>query len=80
MTDNIKATIQEKQKQSSLTIKLTSDELTRLKLEAIRSGFDDKWQDYARKRFKEEVTGGLIGQATVGTFKAVTAPTNRYGQ
>ena len=79
MTD-IKETVKEKQKQSTLTIRLTEAELTRLKNEAIRSGFDENWQDYARKRFKEDVTGGLIGQATVGTFKKVTAPTNRYGQ
>ncbi len=72
--------IKNARKGSTLQIKLTADELTRLQNEAIRAGFEDDWKAYATRRFKEEVTGGLIGQATVGTFKKVTAPTNRYGQ
>ena len=75
-----KEQIAAKQKQATLSIKLSDSELTRLKNEAVRAGFGDEWRDYATKRFREEVTGGLIGQATVGTFKTVTQPTNRYGQ
>ena len=73
-------TIKQKRADSTLSIKLSEEEITRLKNDALRGGFDDNWQDFARKRFREEVTGGLIGSPTVGHFKKVTAPTNRYGR
>ena len=71
--------IKQKQQNSTLTIKLNETELTHLKNSALKAGFDSNWQDYARRCFREEVTGGLIGSPTVGSFKKVTAPTNRYG-
>lgn len=72
-------TIKQKQSNATLTIKLSSDEITRLKNEAIRAGFDTNWQDYARRCFREEVTGGLIGSPTIGSFKKITAPSKYHG-
>ena len=80
MTD-IKTEIKEKQKQASITIKLTADELTRLKLEAIKAGMGDNYQDYARRQFREKVTQSLIGSPTigVGTKGLVTGPSKQVG-
>ena len=76
MTESIK----QKQNNATVSIKLSQEEIARLKNEAIRAGFDTNWQDYCRRRFREEVTGGLIGSPTVGSFKKITAPSKYHGQ
>ena len=81
MTDNIKETIKEKQKQASFTIKLNDQELMRLQNESIRSGFGEDWKAYATKKFREEVTQSLVGSPTIGIGQKglVTGPSKQVG-
>ena len=74
-----KQTIKEKQDSHTVSIKLTAEELTRLKNQALRAGFDDEWRLYVAREFKEKVTQSLIGAPTVGGFKKITAPSRHHG-
>ena len=81
--NELEAKIKNARKGSTLQIKLTADEVTRMTNEAIKNGFDS-WKDYVSAEVKDKVLNCLVGSPKItgpSTSKKgrIKGPSNGYG-